>query len=142
MRIRHAVVLALVLALTACGGDATPDAKSTPKATSTPAKKVALDGSLPQVAEGQPVPDALREFVCTRNEKKGTWRATGAVVNDTKKPATFQVTAHVGPADGQGAAARTKRIASVQAHGSVRFDLGAIESRSPDGPCHVQVLAL
>ena len=111
------------------------------KASDRPSPQVALDGSLPRVPEGRSVPAALTEFVCTRDDK-GIWTASGAVVNDSKKSASFQVTAHVGPADGQGAAARTKRIAAVQAHGSVRFDLGKIESRSDEGPCHVQVLAL
>jgi hypothetical protein len=138
MRIRLAAVFALMFALAACGGGGdTPKGK----ASDSPSPQVALDGSLPRVPEGKPVPAALTEFVCTRDDK-GIWTASGAVVNDTKKSASFQVTAHVGPADGQGAAARTKRIAAVQAHGSVRFDLGKIESRSDQGPCHVQVLAL
>ena len=138
MRIRLVAVLALILALAACGGGGdSPKAK----ATSSASPKVAMDGSLPHVADGRPVPAALTEFVCTRDDK-GNWTASGAVVNDTKLPASFQVTVHVGPADGQGAAARTKQIASVQAHGSVRFDLGKIESRSDKGPCHVQVMAL
>ena len=64
------------------------------------------------------------------------------MVNASRKSATFQVTAHVGPADGQGAKARTKRIAAVQANGSVRFDLGELDAGSADGPCHVQVVAL
>jgi hypothetical protein len=138
MRIRLAAALALVFVLAACGGGG-----DTSKATSSdrPTPKVAMDGSLPRVPEGRPVPAALTEFVCARDDK-GIWTASGAVVNDTKKSASFQVTAHVGPSDGQGAAARTKRIAAVQAHGSVRFDLGKIESRSDEGPCHVQVLAL
>lgn len=140
MRIRLAAVLALILALGSCGGGDDPDAK--PSATaSTSAAKQALDGSLPQVPDGTPVPAALSGFECRRDDK-GTWRASGAVTNDTKKSRTFQVTVHVGPADGEGAAARTKRIAAVQPHGSVRFDLGTIESRAPEGPCHVQVLAV
>jgi hypothetical protein len=137
MRMRYAVVLALMLALAGCGG-ATPDAK--PKASSSPTKQ-ALDGALPQVADGAPAPAALSQFECTRDDK-GTWSATGAVKNDAKTPETFQVTVYVGPADGDGAAARTKRIDAVQAHGSVRFDIPKVETRSPDGPCHVQVLAL
>jgi hypothetical protein len=137
MRIRLAAILALMLALAACGGGDEPKSK----ASGSPSPKVAMAGSLPRVPEGRPVPAALTEFVCTRDDK-GNWTASGAVVNDTKKSTSFQVTAHVGPADGQGAAARTKRIAAVQAHGSVRFDLGTIESRSDGGPCHVQVLAL
>ena len=138
MRIRFAVVLALMFVLAACGGGG--DAPKA-KASDRPSPQVALDGSLPRVPEGRPVPAALTAFVCTRDDK-GIWTASGAVVNDSKKSASFQVTAHVGPADGQSAAARTKRIAAVQAHGSVRFDLGKIESRSDEGPCHVQVLAL
>ncbi len=138
MRIRFAAVLALMFVLAACGG--VGDAPKT-KALARPSPQVALDGSLPRVPEGRSVPAALTEFVCTRDDK-GIWTASGAVVNDAKKSVSFQVTAHVGPADGQGAAARTKRIAAVQAHGSVRFDLGKIESRSDQGPCHVQVLAL
>lgn len=140
MRIRLAAVLALMLALAACGGGSDPGAKPTKTASSSTAKQ-ALDASLPQVADGTPVPAALSGFECSRDDK-GNWRASGAVTNDAKKAQTFQVTVHVGPADGEGAAARTKRIVAVQARGSVRFDLGTIESHSPEGPCHVQVLAV
>ena len=135
MRMRSAAVLALMLALTACGGG---DAK--PK-DDAPTKKVAMDGALPNVANGISVPEALSDFVCKRDDK-GTWTASGAVTNRTKEPVTFQVTVHVGSADGQGAPASTKRISSVQKNGSVGFELDEIETGSPDGACHVQVLAL
>lgn len=137
MRIRIAVVLALMLALSACGlgGDA-PKAKPQPAAT-----KAALDGSLPNVAEGRSMPEALTDFVCERDDK-GTWSASGAVTNRTSKPVSFQVTVHVGIADGQGGPASTKRLASVQKNGSVGFELDEVESRASDGPCHVLVLAL
>ena len=137
MRIRLAVVLALMLALTACGfgGDA-PKAKPKPAAT-----KAALDGALPNVAEGRPMPEALSDFTCKRDDK-GTWSASGAVTNRSSKPVSFQVTVHVGAEDGQGAPASTKRISSVQKNGSVGFELAEIDTRAPDGRCHVQVLAL
>jgi hypothetical protein len=138
MRIRSAVVIALMLALTACGGDdATPKTKS-----STPAKKAAMDGALPNVAGGTSTPDALSDFACVRDDDKDTWKATGAVTNRTEEPVSFQVTVHVGKPDGQGAPASTKRISSVQTNGSVGFELDEIETRTPDGACHVQVLAL
>ena len=137
MRLRLTVVLALTLALAACGVIGGSDGKEAGSGT----KKVAMDGALPNVSEGTLVPASLRGFTCTRDDE-GTWTASGAVVNDSKESATFKVTVHVGPADGEGAVARTKRIASVQAHGSVQFDLGKIETRSDDGPCHVQVVAL
>jgi hypothetical protein len=135
MRIRLAAVSALTLALTACGGG-TPTADPSDKPT-----KAALEGALPNVSGGTVVPSALQEFTCRRDDK-GTWTASGAVVNASKKAISFQVTAHVGPADGSGAKARTKRIAAIQPKGSVRFDLGEIEAASADGPCHVQVVAL
>jgi hypothetical protein len=137
MRIRLAAVLALMLALTACGlGDDEPKAKPEPAAT-----KAALDGALPNVAEGRSTPEALSDFTCERDDE-GTWSASGAVTNRTSKPVSFQVTVHVGNADGQGAPASTKRISSVQKNGSVGFELDEIETRAPDGRCHVQVLAL
>lgn len=137
MRIRIAVVLALMLALTACGlGDDAPKAKPKPAAT-----KAALDGALPNVAEGRSMPEALSDFACERDDK-GTWTASGAVTNRTSKPVSFQVTVHVGTPDGQGAPASTKRIAAVQKNGSVGFELDEIETRAADGVCHVQVLAL
>jgi hypothetical protein len=135
MRIRIAVVLALMLALTACGlGDDAPKAK--PAAT-----KVALDGALPNVAEGRSMPEALSDFACERDDK-GTWSASGAVTNRASKPVSFQVTVHVGNSDGRGDPASTKRIASVQKNGSVGFEFTKVKTRAPDGPCHVQVLAL
>ena len=137
MRMRSAAVLALVLALTACGGnDAKPKAESDP-----PAKKAAMGGALPNVADGVPVYGVLSDFVCKKDDK-GDWKASGAVTNRTKDPVTFQVTVHVGTADGQGAPASTKRISSVQKNGSVGFELDEIETDTPDGDCHVQVLAL
>jgi hypothetical protein len=137
MRIRLAVVLALVLALAACGlGDDAPTAKPEPAAT-----KAALDGALPNVAEGTSMPEALSDFTCERDDK-GTWSASGAVTNRTSKPVSFQVTVHVGTADGRGEPASTKRISSVQKNGSVGFELDEVETRASDGPCHVQVLAL
>ena len=135
MRIRLVAVSALTLALTACGGG-TPTADPSDEPT-----KAALDGALPTVSEGVLVPGALEEFTCRRDDN-GTWTASGAVVNASKKATSFQITAHVGPADGSGVKARTKRIAAIQAKGSVRFDLGELEAGSPDGPCHVQVVAL
>ena len=137
MRIRIAVVLALMLALTACGlGDDVSKAKPKPAAT-----KVALDGALPNVVEGRSMPEALSDFACERDDK-GTWSASGAVTNSTSKPVSFQVTVHVGNSDGGGETASTKRIASVQKNGSVGFEFTKVKTRAPDGPCHVQVLAL
>lgn len=138
MRMRSAAVLALMLALTACGGG---DAEPKTEASDAPAKKAAMGGALPNVADGIPVPTALSEFVCKRDDK-GDWTATGAVTNSTNDPVTFQVTVHVGTADGQGAPASTKRITSVQKNGSVGFEIDEIETDAPDGDCHVQVLAL
>ena len=137
MRMRSAVVLALMLALTACGDDAEPKTDASKAA----AKKAAMDGALPNVADGRSMPEALSDFVCDRDDK-GTWTASGAVTNRSKEPVSFQVTVHVGTANGQGAPASTKRISSVQKNGSVGFELDEIETRSPDGACHVQVIAL
>src|SRR5688500_12184960 len=117
MRMRSTVVLALMLALTACGGG---DAKPKGEASDAPVKKAAMDGALPNVADGRSMPEALSDFVCQRDDT-GDWKATGAVTNRSKDPVSFQVTVHVGTADGQGAPASTKRISSVQKNGSVGF---------------------
>lgn len=138
MRMRSAAVLALMLAVTACGGG---DAEPKAKALDAPAKKAAMGGALPNVADGVPVPEALSDFVCTKDDKD-IWKASGAVTNRSNDPVSFQVTVHVGSADGQGAPASTRRISSVQKNGSVGFELDDIETGSPDGACHVQVLAL
>jgi len=137
MRIRTAVAVALMLAVTGCGGDAKPKAE----ASGEPEKKVAMDGALPNVAGGTSAPEALSDFACERDDE-GKWKASGAVTNRTKEPVSFQVTVHVGNVDGQGQPASTKRISSVQKNGSVGFELDEIETRATDGPCHVQVLAL
>jgi hypothetical protein len=139
MRMRSAAVLVLMLVLTACGGGG--DAKRDAKASDATAKRVAMGGALPNVADGVPVPQALTDFVCKQDDKDN-WMASGAVTNRSSDPVTFQVTVHVGSADGQGAPASTKRISSVQKNGSVGFEIDDIETRSPDGACHVQVLAL
>ena len=138
MRIRSAVVLALMLALTACGGG---DAKPKADASNAPAKKAAMGGALPNVAEGRSMPESLSDFACERDDK-GSWKASGVVKNRTKEPVSFQVTVHVGSADGQGQPASTKRISSVQKNGSVGFEIDEVETRAADGLCHVQVLAL
>jgi hypothetical protein len=138
MRMRSAAVLALMLALTACGGG---DGKPKAGASDAPKKQAAMGGSLPNVADGIPVPEALSDFVCKRDDK-GRWTASGAVTNRTTEPVSFQVTVHVGTVDGQGAPASSKHISSVQKNGSVGFELDEIETGSPDGSCHVQVLAL
>ncbi len=128
------MAVALVLVLPACGGGEA----STRSGTTT---ERALTGALPRVAEGVRVPEALSDFACERDDE-GTWTATGSVTNRTKAPATFQVTVYVGPADGAGSPARTKRISAVQKNGSVGFEIDGIEARAPEGPCHVRVLAL
>lgn len=137
MRMRSAAVLALMLVLTACGDDQ----KTATDASPAPAKKVALDGALPHVAGGTSMPEALSDFVCKR-DGKGEWTASGAVTNRSKEPVSFQVTVHVGSADGRGAPASTKHISSVQKNGSVGFELDEIDTKTPDGACHVQVVAL
>src|SRR5687768_7332346 len=124
MRMRTAAGFALVLALTACGGG---DAKPKGEASDAPAKKAAMGGALPNVADGTSMPEALSAFVCERDDK-GDWKASGAVTNRSKAPVSFQVTVHVGNADGQGAPASTKRISSVQKNGSVGFELDEIET--------------
>jgi hypothetical protein len=144
MGLRTFVAGALVLALAGCGGG-DPEAK----ASKTEVKKVAMDGALPRVAEGTPVPEALSDFRCEPDDpstgsgrSEGQWSASGVVSNGTDRPVTFQVTVHVGPVDGQTAKAQTRRVSSVQQNGSVGFELDELDARSADGPCHVQVVAL
>jgi hypothetical protein len=137
MRTRTIVAAALVLALGGCGGGGDGAAR----ASGDSVTKVAMDGALPRVAEGTPVPEALSDLRCERDED-GTWSASGVVSNHGAHPATFQVTVHVGPADGHSAPAETRRVSSVQKNGSVGFELDEIQARSVDGPCHVQVLML
>jgi hypothetical protein len=136
MRLRTLVAGALVLALAGCGGG-DPEAK----ASKPEVKKVAMDGALPRVADGTPVPEALSDFRCEPDDQ-GQWSASGVVGNGTDQPLTFQVTVHVGPVDGQTAQAQTRRVSSVQPNGSVGFEFDELDARSADGPCHVQVLAL
>ena len=137
MRIRTTVAAALLVTLAGCGAGGDGAAK----ASGETVKKVAMDGALPRVAEGTPAPEALSDLRCDRDDKN-QWSASGVVSNRTGKAASFQVTVHVGPADGNSASAETRRISSVQKNGSVGFEIDEIEARSVDGPCHVQVLML
>ena len=117
MRMRSAVVLALMLALTACGGDAEPKTDASKAA----AKKAAMDGALPNVADGRSMPEALSDFVCARDDK-GAWKASGAVTNRSKEPVSFQVTVHVGTAD---AATKVLRRLERNLHHVIRLHIAA-----------------
>ncbi|KQO36435.1 MULTISPECIES: hypothetical protein [unclassified Aeromicrobium] len=135
MRARRPALLAPILAvavLTAgCSGD-DPQPATKPTATASPTAS-----GLPA---GTPVPELLSGVRCNPDDD-GVWAAVGVVSNPTKNPVSYQVSAQVGPADGAGPAT-TRRLVDVAAGTKVRFRLDEIPTSSPDGPCHLQLLAL
>jgi len=147
MSLRRCVALAgTLLVLTACGGGGESEKESAPTPTKTTQAQKTTKTEEPKKAEtpaanfqGTPVPEALSKFQCV--EEKKSWTATGYVENSGKKAASFQVTVHVGAADGEPQAARTMRLSNVAAGGSVSFEVTKVPSQG-DGPCHVQVLLL
>lgn len=125
-----ATLIAAALLTTACSGDDAPAARATPSASPTAQ-------GLP---EGTSVPELLSGVRCNPDDD-GVWRAVGVVTNPTRNPVSYQVTAQVGPADGEGPAT-TRRLVDVAAGQKVRFRLDEIPTSSPEGPCHLQLLAL
>lgn len=135
MRVRPVLLAALLstgLTLSACGGGDGPE----PGARATPTGAPTAEG----LPDGTPVPELLSGVRCNP-DADGVWLAIGAVTNPTKNPVSYQVTAQVGPADGGGPAA-TRRLVDVRGGQTVRFRLEEIPTSSPDGPCHLQLLAL
>ncbi len=134
MHLRHpalaAPLLVVALAASACSGGDEPAARPTPSASPT------AEG----LPEGTAVPELLSGVRCNPNDE-GVWAAVGVVTNPTKNAVSYQVTAQVGPADGAGPAT-TRRLVDVKAGQKVRFRLDEIPTSSPDGPCHLQLLAL
>lgn len=133
-----ALGLALGLVLAGCGGPAADDDAPAPE---PPGVANGDSGPSTGAPDGEPVPEALRRFRCER-DGDGVWSASGRVRNPGSQTRDFQVTVHVGPADGATAPARTTRLVEVPAEKSTTFRLAGVEAASAQGPCHVQVLAL
>lgn len=124
------VVPVLAVTAAACSGGSDPDGSATPSASPT------AEG----LPEGRSAPELLSGVECSRDED-GTWSATGVVSNPTRNPASYQVSAQVGPAGGSTPAA-TRRLDGVAAGADQPFLLTDIPTSSPDGPCHLQLLVL
>lgn len=125
------LALSVLLVVAGCSGGA-PDPATKPTPTAAPTAS-----GLPT---GTPVPELLSGVRCASDDD-GVWAAVGTVTNPTKNPVSYQVSAQVGPADGSGPAT-TLRLADVAAGKKARFRLEEIPTSSPDGPCHLQLLAL
>ena len=132
-----AVVLLLVLA--ACGGGSDePASQRTTTAAPTAAATTKPTTATPR---GKPAPEALMRFQCVKDDKKGSWKATGFLVNGGKAAVTFQVTVHIGEATGGQEQAKTKQVPNVAPGGSVAFTINKVPAPEDGGTCHVQVLA-
>jgi hypothetical protein len=134
MRIPVAAALALVVALGGCGGS---DEPAEPTATKTAEPKPSASIA---VETGKPAPQDLASFRCAA-DAKGRWNAVAIVSNTTKKAQDYQITVHVGPAEGEASPARTQSIGRINAGGSVTVRVLKIPAAAPDGPCQVQLLA-
>ena len=136
------VTVGLCLVLTGCGGgDSTKGATPT---TRTPTKAAAAKATptvAPTVASptGIPAPEDLFDFLCSANAK-GVWNAVGILRNESKKPATYQVTVFVGLANGKDAKARTQQVRPVMAGGSTKISVASIPADKDATQCYVQVL--
>lgn len=133
-----ALVAVVVLGVTACGGGTTdePAPEPTPSAT-TPEPEPEPEPTAVSI-DGTPAPEALSRFRC--EPRDSGWVASGFVSNDTDNAASFQVTVSVGPGDGEDTAGVTRRLESVEAGGSVEFELEKIPAAGEQ--CRVQVLRL
>jgi hypothetical protein len=144
MRIPAAAALTLVLALGACGGGG--DDTGEPTSTKTSATKKVAKTATPtptatvSTGTGKPAPQDLTSFRCER-DSKGRWNAVAVVSNGTKKAQDYQITVHVGPAEGEPSPARTQSVGRVNAGGSVTVRVLKIPAQATDGPCQVQLLA-
>jgi hypothetical protein len=148
MRIPVAAALVLLVALGGCGGGDEPASSNAPtKDTST------RDHALKELTEktkaradqlsaehGKPAPQDLTSFRCAR-DAKGQWNAVAVVSNSAKKAQSYQITVHVGPAEGEESPARTQSVGRVNAGGSVTVRVLKVPAAAPDGPCQVQLLA-
>lgn len=130
--------VALLLVLAACGGGSDEPAA---KPTATTAPTTAATTKPTTVSpKGTPAPEALMRFRCDKNSK-GTWKASGFLVNGGKAAVTFQVTVFIGEATGGEQPAKTKQVPNVGAGGSVGFAINKVPAPEAGGTCHVQVLA-
>ena len=130
------VAVALVLVLSASGGVSDP---KTPKPTATATTTKAAPKPTIAAPTGKPAPEALSQFLCAK-DAKGVWNASGAIANNGKTRATFQVTVYVGEAAGSDEQAMTKQLPNIEAGGSVKFAITKVPAPKTGGPCHVQVL--
>ncbi|TXL57603.1 hypothetical protein [Aeromicrobium terrae] len=136
MRIPAAAALSLVVVLGACGGGGDDTAEPTP----TPTRTTASPSPAASKVTGKPAPADLASFRCAKNAD-GRWNAIAVVKNGTKKAQDYQITVHVGPAEGEASPARTQSVGRVNAGGSVTVKVLKIPASAPDGPCQVQLLA-
>ncbi len=131
-----------LVVLVACGALAGCSSGENPEPQPTPSAPVAQNepAQTPSAAAptGSPAPEALSSFRC-EPAKKDAWVAAGFLANKAKKKAaSYQVSVHVGPLDGDPRQVRTLQVAKVAAGGSVRFEITKIPADGDE--CHVQVV--
>jgi hypothetical protein len=134
MRARPGLLAALLPALllvVGCSGDG-PD----PAARATPSASPTAEG----LPDGTAVPELLSGVECAADDE-GVWSASGVVTNPTKNAVSYQVSAQVGPAGGTSPAV-TLLLDDVAGGAEQPFVLADVPTSSPDGPCHLQLLAL
>ncbi|AWB93748.1 hypothetical protein [Aeromicrobium chenweiae] len=133
----RAAAVALLLLLAACGSSS--DGSSAKPGSTQAAASPAAAQPTSSGPTGKPVPEALLRFRCEK-DAKGSWAASGFLVNGGKAAATFQVTVFIGEPTGGAGRAKTKRVENVAPDGSVAFRIFKVPAPKSGGTCHVQVL--
>lgn len=88
-----------------------------------------------------PAPETMSGLQCAPTDQ-GTWTATGVITHLEPEPATYRVTAYVGPADGLPRAAVSTELEAIQPEGAAPFEVTGIPAHGEGPVCHVQVLRL
>lgn len=123
------LALSVLLAIAGCGGSPSP-------ASHSPTPSAGRTG--PKVSAGTVLPEALKFARCSPTEA-GTWAAAGVLINPTDKTLSFDISIHIGPADGKPGPAYVKRIDDAAPGKKITWSVPSVPAASPAGPCQIRV---